>query len=92
MWLRVLTDYVTVALLRLGLVGVRLPTRTRGQSMVEYAIVAALIAIVAMAAVQSLGTGIQQVFQNIVSQVQGIGSGGGAGPGVGAGPGAGAGR
>jgi Flp pilus assembly pilin Flp len=59
--------------------------------MVEYAIVAALIAIVAMAAVQSLGTGIQQVFQNIVSQVQGIGSGG-AGPGVGPGPGAGTGR
>lgn len=85
MWLRMLTDYATFALLWFGIVGVRLPARSRGQSMVEYAIVAALIAVVAMAAVQTLGTGIEQVFQNIVSKVQGIGSGGGAGPGAGTG-------
>jgi Flp pilus assembly pilin Flp len=46
----------------------------RGQSMVEYAIVAALIAVVAMAAVQSMGTGIQTVFQNIVNKIQNLGS------------------
>lgn len=43
-----------------------------GQSMVEYAIVAALIAIVTMGAVQALGGGIAQVFQNILGRIQGI--------------------
>lgn len=43
-----------------------------GQSMVEYSIVAALIAIVSMAAVQALGGGIAQVFQNILSKIQGM--------------------
>ncbi len=85
LWLRMLVDYATFTLLRIGIVGIRLPARSRGQSMVEYAIVAALIAVVAMAAVQTLGTGIEQVFQNIVSKVQGIGSGGGTGTGPGAG-------
>jgi Flp pilus assembly pilin Flp len=51
----------------------RADQRQAGQSMVEYAIVAALIAIVAMAAVQALGGGIAQVFQNILSRIQGIG-------------------
>jgi Flp pilus assembly pilin Flp len=76
MWLRVLIDYATFELRRLGIVGVRLPARSRGQSMVEYAIVAALIAVVAMAAVQALGGGIAQVFQNILSRIQSIGTGG----------------
>lgn len=44
-----------------------------GQSMVEYAIIAALIAIVAMSAVQALGTGIAGVFQRILASVSGIG-------------------
>jgi Flp pilus assembly pilin Flp len=43
-----------------------------GQSMVEYAIVVALIAIAAMVAVQLLGVGIAQVFQNILARVQGL--------------------
>ena len=76
MWLRLLIDYAAFELRRLGIVGVRLPTRSRGQSMVEYAIVAALIAVVAMAAVQALGGGIAQVFQNILSRIQSIGTGG----------------
>jgi Flp pilus assembly pilin Flp len=42
--------------------------------MVEYAIVAALIAIVSMAAVEALGGGIAQVFNNILSSISGIGS------------------
>ena len=44
-----------------------------GQSMVEYAIVAALIAIVAMGAIQALGLGIVGVFQRILSSISGIG-------------------
>jgi len=44
----------------------------RGQTMVEYAIVAALIAVVAMAAVEALGGGISTVFGNIVDAITGI--------------------
>lgn len=44
-----------------------------GQSMVEYAIVAALIAIVAMTAVQALGGGVVQVFERILTQIQSMG-------------------
>jgi Flp pilus assembly pilin Flp len=40
--------------------------------MVEYAIVAALIAVVAMAAVEALGGGISTVFGNIVDAITGI--------------------
>lgn len=43
-----------------------------GQTMVEYAIVAALIAVVAMAAVQALGGGVTTVFNNIVDAITGI--------------------
>lgn len=42
--------------------------------MVEYAIVAALIAIIAMAAIQALGEGIAEVFQRILAHIQSIGS------------------
>ncbi|MCX6024220.1 MAG: Flp family type IVb pilin, partial [Chloroflexi bacterium] len=45
-----------------------------GQSMVEYSIVAALIAVVAMAAVQALGGGVSNVFTNILTRISGIGS------------------
>ncbi len=45
-----------------------------GQSMVEYAIVVALVAIIAMAGVQAFGQGIQQVFQHLLSKIQSIGS------------------
>ncbi len=43
-----------------------------GQTMVEYAIVAALIAIAAMGAIEALGGGISTVFGNIVSSITGI--------------------
>ena len=43
-----------------------------GQTMVEYSIVAALIAVVAMVAVQALGVGITGVFNNIVSSISGV--------------------
>jgi Flp pilus assembly pilin Flp len=54
-----------VGLLRRG-------SESRGQTMVEYAIVAALIAVVAMAAVEALGGGVSTVFGNIVSAITGI--------------------
>jgi len=44
----------------------------RGQTMVEYSIVAALIAVVAMVAVQALGVGVTTVFNNIVNAITGI--------------------
>ncbi len=43
-----------------------------GQTMVEYAIVAALIAVVAMAAVQGRGVGVTGVFQDIIDAITGI--------------------
>lgn len=73
MLVQVLARSVETALARLGCIGRRLGRGESGQSMVEYAIVAALIAVVAMAAVQGLGGGIAQVFANILSRIQGIG-------------------
>lgn len=43
--------------------------RSEGQTMVEYSIVAALIAVVAMVAVQALGVGISAVFTDIVDSI-----------------------
>ncbi len=74
MWFVVVTYYARVALQRLEQVAPLRGPAQRGQSMVEYAIVAALIAVVAMTAVQAMGTGIQTVFQNIVSKIQSLGS------------------
>lgn len=45
-----------------------------GQSMVEYAIIVALIAIIAMVGVQAFGQGVQQVFQHLLSKITSIGS------------------
>lgn len=50
----------------------RLTAAEVGQSMVEYAIVTALIAIVALGAVQALGGGVTTVFNNIVDAITGI--------------------
>lgn len=40
-----------------------------GQSMVEYALVTALIAVVALVAVQTLGEGIVSVFESITDEI-----------------------
>ena len=59
---------------RLTAGGGRLVARLEeGQSMVEYCIIAALIGVVAMAAVQALGSGIAGVFQRILNSISGIG-------------------
>ena len=44
-----------------------------GQSMVEYAIVGALVAIVAMIALQAFGIGVGQVFANMTGKISGLG-------------------
>ena len=44
-----------------------------GQSMVEYAVIVAVIAIACLAAVQAAGNGISGVFQRILSSISGIG-------------------
>ncbi|MCZ7576314.1 MAG: Flp family type IVb pilin [Dehalococcoidia bacterium] len=46
--------------------------RESGQSMVEYALVTALIAIVAIVAVETLGDGVVAVFENIASAISDI--------------------
>jgi Flp pilus assembly pilin Flp len=74
MWLNTFVDYLDTAMANSKTSGRRLRRTEAGQSMVEYAIVAALIAIVAMAAVEALGGGIAQVFDNILSSIDGIGS------------------
>lgn len=43
--------------------------RALAQSMVEYAIIAALIAVVALVAVRSLGSSVAGVFNNVTSAV-----------------------
>jgi Flp pilus assembly pilin Flp len=43
-----------------------------GQSMVEYGVIVALIAVVAMVAVQSLGSGVAGVFTRIVGRIAGV--------------------
>jgi Flp pilus assembly pilin Flp len=43
-----------------------------GQSMVEYALVAALIAVVAMVAVGVFGTAVGTVFQNMTAKITGL--------------------
>ena len=49
------------------------PVVAAGQSMVEYAIVVALIAMVTLGAVQALGGGISNVFGNILKQLKAVG-------------------
>ena len=44
-----------------------------GQSMVEYAVIIAVIAIACLAAIQALGLGIAGVFSRILSSISGIG-------------------
>ena len=75
MWVRVVDLYLTAVLPRPGTPGRRPCGGEAGQSMVEYAIVAALIAVVAMAAVQALGVGVVGVFQAILGKIAGLGGG-----------------
>lgn len=53
--------------------------RERGASLVEYALLVALIALVAMVGMNQLGPAISQKFTDIGTTVQNAGGGGGAG-------------
>ena len=50
----------------------RKTARSVAQSMVEYAIIAALIAVVALVAVRSLGSTVAGVFDSVTHQVQSV--------------------
>lgn len=67
---------VNRALLRLRNVSYTLRSKTgeeEGQSLVEYAIAVALIAVVAMGAIQALGGGIANLFTRLLGRISGIG-------------------
>mgnify|MGYP000880182800 CR=1 FL=1 len=70
MWLQVLWSFVDQFMWQVNQAGRRFLAEDEGASMVEYAI---LVALIAIAAVQSLGNGIAQVFQNILGRIQGLG-------------------
>ena len=57
--------YVTLALARCGSPGRRLANAQAGQSTVEYALIGALIVVVASAAVMALGGTVNNVFQQL---------------------------
>lgn len=54
--------------------------KEKGASMVEYALLVVLIAIVAMVTLAILGDNIAQLFQNVGDQIPGGGSGGTVAP------------
>lgn len=81
MWKQTAEDFWTTALrlavvvlLRIEEARLKLRRAEAGQSMVEYAIVVALVALIAMAGVQAFGNGVQQVFQQLLSKIQSIGA------------------
>ena len=45
---------------------VALKTRSEGQAMVEYALILALVSVVAIGTLETLGTDVDQTFQSIV--------------------------
>jgi Flp pilus assembly pilin Flp len=57
--------YVTLALARCGSTGRRLASVQPAQSTVEYALIGALIVVVASAAVMALGGSVNAVFQQL---------------------------
>jgi pilus assembly protein Flp/PilA len=49
----------------------------QGQDLIEYALLAGFISLVAVAAITQVGQGVNNVYENINSQVQAIPGGGG---------------
>jgi Flp pilus assembly pilin Flp len=81
MWKQTAEDFWTtglrlavLVLLQIDEARLKLRRAETGQSMVEYAIVVALVALIAMAGVQAFGNGVQQVFQQLLSKIQSIGA------------------
>jgi len=61
-----------------ALVGLYLPEEAEGQGMVEYALIIVLVSIAAIIALTTMGQEISDVFQQIVTRLQGGGQGGGS--------------
>ena len=53
--------------------GIARSAREAGQSLVEYALAVALIAVACLAAIQALGGGISALFTRILGQIAGVG-------------------
>ena len=71
-WLEVT---ITLLMARLRPYGQRVLGSRLGQSMVEYSIIAALVAIVALGAVSILGRDLAGIFTRIAGSVAGLGGG-----------------
>jgi len=53
--------------------GVVVATGTRAQGLVEYAVIIALVAVIALASVQGFGNGIVSFFGRLLARFQGLG-------------------
>lgn len=78
MWSRVIGWYLAVVV-ALGTTAHLLASRPwarsrgqRGQGMVEYAVIVAVVVLVAMAALQYFGQGVTTVFQHVVARITSI--------------------
>jgi Flp pilus assembly pilin Flp len=74
--LDVIAMYATLALARCGATGRRLANAQPAQSTVEYALIGALIVVVASAAVMALGGTVNNVFQQLSTALKSGKSGG----------------
>lgn len=72
-WFDMLVVYTRALLGSLRAAGPWVGARERAQSLVEYAIGVAVIAIVALGAVQAFGGGVGQLFTRLLGRVSGIG-------------------
>lgn len=79
MWLKVVGWYMALAVMvealwaRYAAGSWRARRWQHGQGMVEYAVIAALVVIVAMGAMQYFGQGVTTVFQHLVARITSIG-------------------
>lgn len=71
-----ISSYLAAATAFTGRLVARVLAPQRGQGLAEYAIVLALIAVVVVGAVTLLGEAITGVFENITTELEGIGSDG----------------
>lgn len=53
--------------------GVVVATGTRAQGLVEYAVILALVAVIALASVQGFGNGVVAFFGRLLARFQGLG-------------------
>jgi pilus assembly protein Flp/PilA len=66
-----MTEFVVAGQLKLREMIERLTTREEGQDMIEYALLAALISIVAIAIIVLIGPFLKALFQDVVNGLNG---------------------